>query len=246
MKVVIIGGVAGGATAAARLRRLNEAAEIIIIERSGYISYANCGLPYYIGGVIEDKEALTLQTPESFRQRFRVDVRVKQEALAIDPQAKTVTIKRLEDNTEYTETYDKLLLSPGAKALHPNIPGSDSKNIMTLRTVEDTYRIKEYLAQNQPKHCTVIGGGFIGLEAAENLLQAGVATTLLQLDVYKRQSSCSLATAAPIARLGARPAAIFRESLISRPLFKSIDIAELKLALATARLIFLNTVWPRF
>ncbi len=182
MKVVIIGGVAGGATAAARLRRLNEAAEIIIIERSGYISYANCGLPYYIGGVIEDKEALTLQTPESFRQRFRVDVRVKQEALAIDPQAKTVTIKRLEDNTEYTETYDKLLLSPGAKALHPNIPGSDSKNIMTLRTVEDTYRIKEYLAQNQPKHCTVIGGGFIGLEAAENLLQAGVATTLLQLE----------------------------------------------------------------
>ncbi|MEG1594141.1 MAG: FAD-dependent oxidoreductase, partial [Oscillibacter sp.] len=144
MKIVIIGGVAGGATAAARLRRLNETAEIIILERSGFVSYANCGLPYYIGGSIQKKQALTLQTPESFRTRFRVDVRVHNEVTQIHPQEKTVTVRRLEDGSEYTESYDKLLLSPGAKAVRPDLPGIDLPGIFTLRTVEDTYRIREF------------------------------------------------------------------------------------------------------
>lgn len=180
MKVVIIGGVAGGATAAARLRRLDEQAEIVILERSGFVSYANCGLPYYIGGVIQDKRNLTLQTPQSFWRRFRIDVRVKHEVTAIDPAAKTVTVRRLEDGTEYTEHYDKLILSPGARAVRPDLPGINSERIMTLRTVEDTYRIREFLLRYQPKRAVVVGGGFIGLEAAENLIGAGVSTTLLQ------------------------------------------------------------------
>lgn len=180
MKVVIIGGVAGGATAAARLRRLNEQAEIIILERSGFVSYANCGLPYYIGGIIEDKEDLTLQTPKSFWARFRIDVRVKNEVTSIDPVAKTIQITRLEDGSHYTESYDKLILSPGAKAVRPNLPGIDSPRIMTLRTVEDTYRIRDFLEAEKPKRAIVVGGGFIGLEAAENLLHAGVETILLQ------------------------------------------------------------------
>lgn len=180
MKVVIIGGVAGGATAAARLRRLDESAEIIILERSGFVSYANCGLPYFIGGVIQEREALTLQTPESFWNRFRIEVRVKNEVLAIHPEEKTVTVKRLEEGTEYTESYDKLILSPGAKAIVPDLPGVGHERIMTLRTVEDTYRIHEFVEKYQPKKAVVIGGGFIGLETAENLLHRGISTTLLQ------------------------------------------------------------------
>lgn len=180
MKVVIIGGVAGGATAAARLRRLDETAEIVILERSGFVSYANCGLPYYVGGIIQDKEALTLQTPRSFWRRFRIDVRVRHEALSVDPSAKTVTVRRLEDGTEYTEVYDKLILSPGAKAVVPDLPGIDSERIMTLRTVEDTFRIRQYIEKYHPRRAVVIGGGFIGLEAAENLLGEGIETILLQ------------------------------------------------------------------
>ena len=180
MKVVIIGGVAGGATAAARLRRLDEQAEIVVLERSGFVSYANCGLPYYIGGVIENRAALTLQTPESFRRRFNIDVRVHQEVVAIHPEEKTVTVRRLEDGSEYRESYDKLILSPGAKAVHPNVPGLDDSRVFTLRTVEDTYRIRDYVTEKKPQRAVVIGGGFIGLEMAENLLHAGVATTLLQ------------------------------------------------------------------
>ena len=141
MKVLIIGGVAGGATAAARLRRLDENAEIITIERSGYVSYANCGLPYYIGGEITDRSALTLQTPESFKNRFRIDVRVREKAVSVDRTSKTVRIHRLSDGTEYTESYDKLILSPGAHPVVPQLPGIKSKRIMTLRTVEDTFRI---------------------------------------------------------------------------------------------------------
>lgn len=178
MKVLIIGGVAGGASAAARLRRLDEEAEIIVIERTGYVSYANCGLPYYVGGVIQDREALTLQTPESFRCRFRIDVRVHQEAVAIHPEKKTVTIRCAEG--DYEESYDKLLLSPGAKAVRPDLPGIDDERIMTLRTVEDTFRIRSYVEQHRPRHATVVGGGFIGLEMAENLMEAGIPTTLLQ------------------------------------------------------------------
>ena len=180
MKVVIIGGVAGGATAAARLRRLDEQAEIVVLERTGYVSYANCGLPYYIGGVIQDREDLTLQTPESFRSRFNVDVRVGQEALAIHPEAHTVDVRRLADGTQYTERYDKLILSPGAHAIRPGVPGEDDPRVFTLRTVEDTFRIRDYVEQAGPRSAVVVGGGFIGLEMAENLTHAGVRTTLLQ------------------------------------------------------------------
>ena len=180
MKVLIVGGVAGGATAAARLRRLDEQAEIIILERTGFVSYANCGLPYYVGNVITEREALTLQTPESFRDRFAIDVRVHQEVTKIDPAQKTVTIKRLTDGSQYTETYDKLILSPGAKAVKPDVPGVESDKIFTLRTVEDTYRMQEYVKEHRPKRAVVIGGGFIGLETAENLMHVGVQVTLLQ------------------------------------------------------------------
>ena len=180
MKTVIIGGVAGGATAAARLRRLDENAEIIIIERSGYISYANCGLPYYIGKEITDKSALTLQTPQSFYSRFRIDARVNSEVTAIDRKAKTVRISRLDSGEEYTESYDKLILSPGARPVIPPLPGIGSSRIMTLRTVEDTFGIYEYIEKHNPKTAAVIGGGFIGLEAAENLIRRGISVTLIE------------------------------------------------------------------
>ena len=180
MKVLIVGGVAGGATAAARLRRLDEQAEITIIERSGYISYANCGLPYYIGGEITDKEELTLQTPESFYDRFRIDVRVLQEVISIDPDAKRVRIKNLRDGVEYEEAYDKLILSPGAKPVWPELPGIEDWRIFTLRTVEDTFRIHEHVEHQNPKSVAIIGGGFIGLEMAENLIGKGLDVTLIQ------------------------------------------------------------------
>lgn len=184
MRTVIIGGVAGGATAAARLRRLDEFAEIIVIERSGYVSYANCGLPYYIGGAITDRAKLTLQTPESFRARFNVDVRVKQEAVSIDRAAKTVLIENLVDGSTYELSYDRLILSPGARPALPDIPGVDSKRIFTLRTVEDTFAISDFIEREQPKRAVIVGGGFIGLEMAENLVARGVRVTLLQRDVH--------------------------------------------------------------
>lgn len=180
MKVLIIGGVAGGATAAARLRRLDEKAEIIVFEKSGYVSYANCGLPYYIGGVIRNKNSLTLKTPESFKERFNIDVRVNSEVLSIDPASKTLTVKDLISGREYTEGYDKLILSPGAKAVRPDLPGIDSDKIFTLRTVEDTYKIREYIEERRPSSAVVVGGGFIGLEMSENLMHEGIQTTLLQ------------------------------------------------------------------
>ena len=182
MKVVIIGGVAGGATAAARLRRLDEEAEIIVLERSGYVSYANCGLPYYLGGVIREKEKLTLQTPGSFRSRFNIDVRVREEAVAIHRAKKEVTVERLEDGSRYTEGYDKLILSPGARPIRPPMPGIGLPGVFTLRTVEDTFAIREFMDEKKPRRAVVVGGGFIGLEAAENLLHAGLAVTLLQKD----------------------------------------------------------------
>lgn len=180
MKTVIIGGVAGGATAAARLRRLDEQAQIIIIERSHYISYANCGLPYYIGGTITDPKKLTLQTPESFRARFNIDVRVDQEVISIDRAHKTVTVHDLKEGTTYEETYDKLILSPGAHPVKPDLPGIASSRIFTLRTVEDTFAIARFIEQTNPARATVVGGGFIGLEMAENLVERGIATTVLQ------------------------------------------------------------------
>ena len=180
MKVVIVGGVAGGATAAARIRRLDEQAEIIVFERSGYISYANCGLPYYIGGVIEDPEALTLQTPESFFRRFRIHMKVHHEVTAIHPERKAVTVRNLATGETFEESYDKLLLSPGAKPVRPNLPGIDSEKLFTLRTVEDTFRIKDFVTGHQPKSAVMVGGGFIGLEVAENLRHLGLDVTIVQ------------------------------------------------------------------
>ena len=180
MKVVIVGGVAGGATAAARIRRLDEQAEILVFERSGYISYANCGLPYYIGGVIEDPEELTLQTPESFFRRFRIHMKVLHEVTAIHPEKKTVSVKNLETGAVFEESYDKLLLSPGAKPLWPDLPGMNSDRLFTLRTVEDTLRIKKFVDQNKPRSAVMVGGGFIGLEVAENLRELGLEITIVQ------------------------------------------------------------------
>ena len=180
MKVIIVGGVAGGASAAARIRRLDEQAEIIVFERSGYVSYANCGLPYYIGGVITDPAELTLQTPESFFSRFRIDVRVRHEVTDIDTAAKTVTVKKLDSGEVFTERYDKLLLSPGAKPTLPPLAGVEGKRIFTLRTVEDTFRIREFVEKNAPKSAVLAGGGFIGLEMAENLRELGLGVTIVQ------------------------------------------------------------------
>lgn len=180
MKVVIIGGVAGGATAAARIRRLDEQAEIVVFERSGFVSYANCGLPYYIGGTIEDESDLTLQTPESFWKRFRVRMKVHHEVTEIHPEEKTVTVKDLDSGTVFTEAYDKLLLSPGAKPIKPGLDGIESSRIFTLRTVEDTLKIKNYLTTYHPKSAVVVGGGFIGIEVAENLKESGVDVTLVE------------------------------------------------------------------
>ena len=180
MKVVIVGGVAGGATAATRLRRLDEHAQITVFERSGYISYANCGLPYYIGGVIEDKEELTLQTPESIGKRFRIDMKVHHEVTDINAVKKTVTVHNLDTGKVYEESYDKLILSPGAKPVMPNLPGIENEKIFTLRTVEDTLKIRSFVEEKKPKTAVMVGGGFIGLEVAENLCDLGVKVTVVQ------------------------------------------------------------------
>ena len=180
MKVIIVGGVAGGASAAARIRRLDEQAEILMFERSGHVSYANCGLPYYIGDVISDSDELTLQTPESFYARFRIDVRVRHEVIAIHPDKKTVSVKNLNTEEVFEETYDKLLLSPGAKPTVPPFHGIDKSRVFTLRTVEDTFRIKQFLQEHQPKSVVIAGGGFIGLEMAENLRHLGLDVTIVQ------------------------------------------------------------------
>ena len=180
MKVVIIGGVAGGASAAARLRRLDERAEIIVFERSGFVSYANCGLPYYIGGTIAEKRERTLQTPESFWNRFRIRVKTKHEVLAIDPAAKTVTVKDLSTGKTFTESYDKLVLSPGAMPTRPPLPGIDSERVFSLRTVEDTLRIHDYVRREKPQSAVLVGGGYIGIEVAENLRELGLDVTIVQ------------------------------------------------------------------
>lgn len=181
MKVIIVGGVAGGASAAARLRRLDEKAEIIILERGDYISFANCGLPYFIGGEITDKRLLTLQTPESFKARFNVDVRVNNEAIKIDKDRKVVVVKdRIKDEV-YEESYDKLILSPGAEPIRPSINGINSDTVFTLRNILDTYKIKDYVDNNKPSSAVVVGGGYIGVEMAENLKQAGLEVSIVEL-----------------------------------------------------------------
>ena len=180
MKVVIVGGVAGGASAAARLRRLDESADIVMIERTGYVSYANCGLPYFVGGEITDRKRLTLQTPDSFLSRFNVDVRVNSEVIAIDRPGKMVKVCNLVDGSEYDESYDRLILSPGARPIIPDMPGMDDPRVMTLRTVEDTLRMHGFIQSNAPKRAVVCGGGYIGLEIADNLHALGIEVTIVQ------------------------------------------------------------------
>lgn len=181
MKIVVIGGVAGGASAAARLRRLHEGAEIIILERGEYVSYANCGLPYYIGGEITQKTALTLQTPESLKSRMNIEVRTGSEAMEISRADKQVKVKDLKTGTTYMESYDYLVLSPGAEPIRPPFSGADDSRVFTLRTIPDTYNIDEHIKNKSPKHALIVGAGFIGIEMAENLLRAGLKVTVAEL-----------------------------------------------------------------
>ena len=180
MKIIIIGGVAGGATTAARIRRVDETAEIVLLEKGKYISYANCGLPYYIGGVIEERDKLFVQTPEAFSTRFRVDVRTENEAIFIDRKRKTVTIRQSSEDT-YEENYDKLVISTGASPVRPPLPGIDLSGIFTLRNVTDTDRIKEYIKSHAPRKAVVVGAGFIGLEMAENLHAQGAKVSIVEM-----------------------------------------------------------------
>lgn len=178
MKVVIVGGVAGGAGTAARLRRLDENAEIIMLERGEYISYANCGLPYYVGRVITDRGALQVQTVAGFGSRFRVDVRTNSEAVSVDTEKKTVRVRRGEEI--YEESYDKLVLSPGASPVKPPIPGMEENHVFTLRNIPDTYAIYDFIEEHKPQTCVVVGAGFIGLEMAENLSERGLKVTVVE------------------------------------------------------------------
>ena len=180
MKIVIVGGVAGGATAAARIRRLDEKAEIVIFERTGFISYANCGLPYFIGDVINDPDDLTLQSPAGFFRRFQINAKIHHEVVAINPDSKTVTVKNLESRELFEENYDKLVLSPGAKPVIPKLSEAARDKVFTLRTVEDTFKIKEYVNSNHPSTAILAGGGFISLELAENLKALGINVTVVQ------------------------------------------------------------------
>ena len=180
-RILIVGGVAGGASAAARLRRLDETAEIIIFERGDYISFANCGLPYYIGGDIKNRDDLLLQTPESFKQRFNVEVRVRNEVTGIDSENKQINIKNLSTGETYTESYDKLILSPGAEPVRPPIPGIDSDRIFTLRNVPDTDLINDFIDKHKPKRAVIVGAGYIGLEMAENLRQRGMLVAIVEM-----------------------------------------------------------------
>jgi len=181
MKYLVIGGVAGGATVAARLRRLDEDAQIVLFERGEYVSYANCGLPYYIGGEINDRKKLFVQTVQGFIDRFRIDIRTEQEVVAIHPDKKTVDVKNLKTGETYSESYDKLALSPGAEPLRPRIEGIDNTKIFTLRNVPDTDMIKSYVDDQKPKSAVVVGGGFIGLEMAENLHRQGIKVTIVEM-----------------------------------------------------------------
>ncbi|EKS7765292.1 FAD-dependent oxidoreductase [Edwardsiella piscicida] len=181
MKIVIVGGVAGGASAAVRARRLSETAQIIVLDRGEYASFANCGLPYHIGGEIPQRDSLLLKTPQDFRQRFNVEVRVRHDVLSIDPQGKTVEVRDSASGKTYRESYDRLLLSCGAAPLVPPLPGIASPGVFTLRSINDMDAILAYLAARSPQHATVVGGGFIGLEVAEALRQRGLAVTLLEM-----------------------------------------------------------------
>jgi NADPH-dependent 2,4-dienoyl-CoA reductase/sulfur reductase-like enzyme/rhodanese-related sulfurtransferase len=181
VKLVIIGGVAGGATAGARARRVSEDAEIVIFERGEYISFANCGLPYYIGNVIQKRDDLLLATPQEFKERYNIDVRIFSEVVDIDAKKKTVKVKNVHTGEMITEHYDKLILSPGAAPIKPPLEGIDLKNIFHLRNIPDSDRIKTLVDEKNPQHAVVVGGGFIGLEMAENLVERGVKTTIIEM-----------------------------------------------------------------
>lgn len=180
-KVVIVGGVAGGATALARLRRLDESAEIVLFERGEYISFANCGLPYYIGGAIEERDALLVSTPETIMKKYNVDVRNLSEVTRINREEKTVDVKNIKTGELYKESYDYLLLSTGSSPIKPPIPGIDSPNIFSLWNIPDTDAIKSYLEVKKPKSAVVVGGGFIGLEMAENLHDQGLSVSIVEM-----------------------------------------------------------------
>ena len=180
MKIIIIGGVAGGMSAAARLRRLDEKSDIIVIEKSGYVSFANCGLPYYIGGVIKEKDNLLLETPSTLKEKFNLDVRVKSEAVSINREKKEIKIKNIETNDEYTESYDKLLISTGAKPFVPDIKGLEEAGYLTLRNIEDMEKISSCIDSDGYKNAVIIGGGFIGLETAENLKHKNINVTIIE------------------------------------------------------------------
>jgi NADPH-dependent 2,4-dienoyl-CoA reductase/sulfur reductase-like enzyme len=181
-KIIIVGGVAGGASAAARARRMSESAEIILIERGPVISFANCGLPYHIGGVITERKRLLVQTPEAMRKRFALDVRVRTEVVRIDRQQKQVVIKNLADGRESVENYDYLILSPGAEPIRPPMPGADGPGVYTLRNLADMDAIINTINTNKPNRAVVVGGGYIGLEMAESLTERGIAVTVAELD----------------------------------------------------------------
>jgi len=179
-KIIIVGGVAGGAGVAARLRRNDEKAEIIILEKGPYISYANCGLPYYVGDVIKEKADLLLQTVSGFSQRFHVDVRVENEVIHIQTETKSVTVMDHTSGRIYDESYDTLVLSPGASPIRPRLPGADLPHVFTLRTVPDTVRIREYIETHHPRTAAIIGGGFIGVEMAENLREQNIQVSIVE------------------------------------------------------------------
>ena len=181
MKIIIIGAVAGGASAAARLRRMDEQANILIFEKGDYISYANCGLPYYIGDVIHERNKLFIQTASSFQQRFDIDVRVRHEVISIQPDINTVTVRNLNSGDIYHEGYDKLVLSPGADPIRPALPGIHTEGIFTLRNVNDTDNIKNFLQTNNKRKAVVVGAGFIGLEMAENLHALGLEVNIVEM-----------------------------------------------------------------
>ncbi|WP_313344624.1 FAD-dependent oxidoreductase [Sedimentibacter sp.] len=180
MKILIVGGVAGGASTAARLRRNDEKSNIILFEKGGYISFANCGLPYYIGDTIIEKEDLILQTPEKFNKRFNIDVRINSEVISVDSNLKKILVKNQSTGETYAESYDKLVLSPGAKPIVPPLKGARLEHVFTLRNIPDTYAIKGFINKRHPKSCAIIGGGFIGMEMAENLCKIGLDVSVIE------------------------------------------------------------------
>ena len=179
-RILIVGGVAGGASCAARARRLSETSEIIIFERGSFVSFANCGLPYYVGDVITDEKKLLVADAEMFRQRFNIEVRLEHEVMEIDRAARQIAVKNRQTGEVYQESYDALVLSPGAAPIRPPLPGIDLPGIFSLRTIPDSRRIREWIANHQVKQAVVVGGGFIGLEMAENLMHRGISVTMIE------------------------------------------------------------------